>query len=183
MPGEPCSITTLFLPNLQLSQTPTRNLHQSDWTSIIDSGLWDCSLYSVSGILLPANLLIWQHMTGIPARWPVELAFRPYAATPWWFSAGGLYPLLAAAMCQCYLTVCLQLWQNMYLILELLCLISWTTSQDKGSQGAEKGVDRATNVAGAAQVCLSVAVHEDLLATVAGGLSSALWMSNVSNLQ
>ena len=75
-------------------QTPTRNLHQSDWTSIIDSGLWDCSLYSVlSEILLPANLLIWQHMTGIPAGWPVELAFRPYAATPWWFSAGGLYPL------------------------------------------------------------------------------------------
>ena len=64
----------------------------------------------------------------------------------------------------------------MYFIIIELSFISWTISHDKG-------VDQS-KAAGAAQVCLSVAVHEDLLATVAGGLSSACECQiNVSDLQ
>ena len=117
---------------------------------------------------------------------PLNLHFDPTQPPRDGSPQVGCIHSLAAAMCQCYPTVCLQLWQNNA---DYVFHNYWTASnhrqlrKTRGRKAPKTGWTKQSKVAGTAQVCLSVAVHEDLLATVAEGLSSALWMWNVSHIQ
>lgn len=103
---------------------------------MIDSGLWDCSLYSVlSEILLPANLLSGSTWQVYPPGDPLNLHFDPTQPPRDGSPQVGCIHSLAAAMCQSYLTVCLQLWQTMYSIIIELRWINFHFMDDFARQG------------------------------------------------